>query len=89
MKLLYRDGQKLVLAEVDKFELNGAMITAHLHTSGEPEVVIRPFPDPEIAEDFFREIIAQPGDHIVNLENTAFSPRLGEMFDELDALYED
>lgn len=89
MKVMYREGQKLVLAEANKIEIDGPLIRVALLTSGEPEYVVRPFPNAEVCEKFFREVIAQPGDHIINLENTAFDLRLSALFDELDALYED
>ncbi len=93
MRITYREGSKLCLAEVTKITVSGAVLTCQLAAAdetGKPEVVVRPFPDEESCEEFFRQVICGGSrDAVINLENTNFNTRLGAMFDELDALYED
>lgn len=93
MRITYCEGDKLSLAVVNKITCSGSTLIcqlAALDPSGKPELVIRPFPNEEICEDFFRQVICTtPEDGIINLENTTIDTRLGEIFDELDSLYED
>ena len=93
MRILYYEGKDLSLAEVNKITCSRAMLICQLKSldsEGKPELVIRPLPDEETCEKFFREVICTAGsDDVINLENTHFDTRLGAMFDELDSLYED
>lgn len=93
MRISYYEGKNLSLAEVNKITCSGALLICQLKSpdsEGRPEVVIRPLPNEEVCEQFFREVICTSGsDAVINLENTNFDTRLGAMFDELDALYED
>ncbi len=93
MRILYRDGMDLVLAEATKIACSGPMLVCTLAATtpqGQPELVIRPLPSPELCETFFREVVlTTPADGIVHLENTNFDTRLGSMFSEFDALFED
>ena len=93
MRITYLEGRSVTLAEVSKITLQGSLMICQLTSPGEngkPELVARPFPNEEICEQFFREVVCTtPADGIINLENTNFDPRLGAMFAEFDALFDD
>ncbi len=93
MRITYREGSHVCLAEVTKITLSGNLLICQLMApdeDGKPEIVARPFPDEDTCEAFFREVVCGSApDAIINLENTNFDPRPGTMFQELDALYED
>ncbi len=93
MRILYRDGQNLSLAQVTKVTCSGPLLIcqlAALTPEGQPEMVIRPLPSPELCEEFFREVVCTtPADGVISLEHTNFNSRLGAMFNEFDALFDD
>ena len=93
MRMTYCEGDKVSLAEVTKITLSGKNLVCQLKAldaTGKPELVIRPFPDEDTCEEFFRQVICStPSDGIISLENTNLDTRLGAIFDELDTLYED
>ena len=93
MRICYYEGKNLSIAEVNKITCSGSLLICQLKSldsEGRPEVVARPLPSEEICEKFYREVICTSSDDtIINLENTNFDTRLGEMFAELDSLYED
>lgn len=85
MRITYRQGEALVLAEADQLIAKGSTLTALLRSG---ETLNFPFPSPDILEDFFRSVILNAGDKPVQLEFTDFDPRLGELLDDWDAMYE-
>lgn len=85
MRITYRQGESLVLAEADQLIAKGSTLTALLRSG---ETLNFPFPSPDILEDFFRSVILNAGDKPVQLEFTDFDPRLGELLDDWDAMYE-
>jgi hypothetical protein len=93
MRITYLEGTSLSLAEVTKITQSGKLMICQLaatDAAGKPQTVVRPFPDEDTCEQFFREVVCTtPQDGIVYLENTNFDTRLGAMFDEFDSLYED
>jgi hypothetical protein len=93
MRIRYYEGKDLSLAQVTKITQSGSVLICQLAAvdeTGVPQRVVRPFPDAETCEDFFMQVVCNtPEDGILYLEDTNFQPKLGAMFDELDALYED
>lgn len=85
MRITYRDGEALVLAEADRLIAKGTVLTAVLRDG---QTLTFPFASQEVLEDFFRTVILPAGDTPVRLEFTGFNPRLGELLDSWDALYE-
>ena len=85
MRITYRDGESLILAEADRLIAKGATLTAVLRDG---QTLKFPFRSPEVLEDFFRTVILPAGEKPVQLEFTDFDPRLGELLDGWDALYE-
>lgn len=85
MRITYRQGESLVLAEADQLIAKGSTLTALLRSG---ETLSFPFPSSDILEDFFRSVILNAGDKPVQLEFTDFDPRLGELLDDWDAMYE-
>lgn len=85
MRITYRQGEALVLAEADQLIAKGSTLTALLRSG---ETLNFPFPSSDILEDFFRSVILNAGDKPVQLEFTDFDPRLGELLDDWDAMYE-
>lgn len=85
MRITYRQGESLVLAEADQLIAKGSTLTALLRSG---EALNFPFPSSDILEDFFRSVILNAGDKPVQLEFTDFDPRLGELLDDWDAMYE-
>ncbi len=93
MRIRYLEGKDMSLAEVSKITCSGSMLICQLtarNSEGKPEIVVRPLPSQELCEQFYREVICCAGpDDIINLENTNFDTRLGEMLDEYDSLFGD
>lgn len=85
MRITYRQGESLVLAEADQLIAKGSTLTALLRSG---ETLNFPFPSSDILEDFFRTVILPAGDKPIQLEFTDFDPRLGELLDDWDAMYE-
>lgn len=93
MRISYLEGPNLSLAEVNKITCSGSLLICQLKSldqEGKPEVVIRPLPSEELCQQFYQEVICGgKADDIIHLENTNFDTRLGDMFNEFDALFED
>ena len=85
MRITYRQGEALVLAEADRFTAKGSTLTVLLRDG---ETLNIPFPSPEILDDFFHTVILPAGDTPIQLEFSDFDPRLGELLDDWDAMYE-
>ena len=85
MRITYRDGEALILAEADQLIAKGATLTAILRDG---TALNFPFASQEVLEDFFRTVILPAGEKPVQLEFTSFDPRLGGLLDDWDALYE-
>ena len=85
MRITYRDGEALILAEADQLIAKGATLTAVLRDG---TALNFPFASQEVLEEFFRNVILPAGETPVQLEFTGFDPRLGELLDDWDALYE-
>jgi hypothetical protein len=85
MRITYREGESLILAQVDQLAVTGSVLTAHL-CSGQS--LNFPFPSAEVLEEFFREVILTCGDKPISLECTNYAPQLGELLDAWDAMYD-
>ena len=85
MRITYRQGETLVLAEADLLSAKGSTLTAVLRNG---QTLNFPFPSPDILEDFFRSVILSAGDKPIQLEFTDFDHRLGALLDDWDAMYE-
>lgn len=86
MRIVYREGESLLLAEVDEIGIQGSTLTAALRTG---KTIQRPFLSEDVLEQFFNEVILTAGDNPIHLENTNFDPRLGELLDAWDSMYDD
>ena len=85
MRITYRQGEALVLAEADRFTAKGSTLTVLLRDG---ETLSIPFPSAEILDAFFHTVILPAGDTPIQLEFSDFDPRLGELLDDWDAMYE-
>lgn len=85
MRITYREGEALILAEADEIAAKGSSLSVLLRSG---KTLMFPFPSEEILEDFFRTVILPAGDTPIELENTNFDPRLGELLDAWDSMYE-
>jgi len=85
MRIIYREGESLILAEADEIAAKGSTLTVLLRSG---KTLAFPFVSQEVLEEFFRTVILPAGDTPVQLENTSFDPRLGALLDDWDSLYE-
>ncbi len=86
MKITYREGEAMILAEADSFCAMGSMLTVQLRSG---KSVNFPFPSQEVLEQFFEEVLLNASDRPIRLEQTNFDPRLGELLSAWDDMYED
>lgn len=86
MRIVYREGESLLLAEADEIGIQGSTLTAKLRSG---KTIQRPFLSEQVLSEFFDEVILNSGDRPIHLENTNFDPRLGELLDAWDSMYED
>jgi hypothetical protein len=86
MRIIYREGEATILAEVDEISIQGSTLMAHLRSG---KVIQRPFLSEQVLNEFFEEVILPAGDNPIHLENTNFDPRLGELLDAWDSMYDD
>lgn len=85
MKVVYREGEALFLAEADELAMQGNTLMVWLHTG---KVLQRSFPTEDILTQFFHEVILPAGDAPIHLENTNIDPRLGQLLDDWDSMYD-
>lgn len=85
MRVVYREGEALCLAEADSLAIQGTSITVRLRDG---RVLQRNFPTEEILNQFFHEVILPAGDTPIHLENTNIDTRLGALLDDWDSMYE-
>ncbi len=86
MRITYREGEALILAEVASLSAQGNVLTAQLYSG---KTVRFPFTSKEVLEQFFREVVLTAGDKPIMLEQTNFDLRLGALLSDWDAMYED
>lgn len=85
MRVVYREGEALFVAECHEIGIQGQNLFAVLATG---KTLQRSFPTQDILEQFFHEVILTAGDKPIHLENTNVDPRLGQLLDDWDAMYE-
>ena len=85
MKVVYREGESLFLAQCHEIGIQGNTLFAVLATG---KVLQRTFPTEDILTQFFHEVVLTAGEHPIHLENTNIDPRLGQLLDDWDAMYE-
>ena len=86
MRVIYREGEALFLAEADELAVQGNSLTVWLRSG---KLLQRSFPTEDILEQFFQEVILPAGEAPIHLENTNVDPRLGELLDAWDAMYDE
>ncbi len=85
MKIVYREGETLFVAQCLEIGIQGNNLFATLATG---KVLQRSFPSPEILSDFFQQVVLTAGDNPIHLENTNIDPRLSQIMDDWDSMYE-
>ena len=85
MRVVYREGEALFLAECDEIGVQGANLFVTLRSG---KCLQRAFPSEETLTQFFQEVILPAGDDPIHLENTNIDLRLSSLLDDWDAMYE-
>ena len=85
MRVVYREGEALFLAEADELAIQGNALMVWLRNG---KVLQRNFPSEEVLTQFFHDVILPAGDNPIHLENTNIDTRLGQLLDDWDSLYE-
>ena len=85
MRVIYREGEALFLAEADALAIQGNTLMIWLRTG---KVLQRSFPTEDVLTQFFHEVILPAGDNPIHLENTNIDPRLGQLLDDWDSMYD-
>ena len=85
MRVVYREGEALFLAEADEIAVQGNAIMVWLRNG---KVIQRNFPDQQVLEQFFHEVVLTAGDTPIHLENTNMDSRLAQILDDWDSMYE-
>ena len=85
MRVIYREGEALFLAEADSLAIQGSAIMVWLRGG---KVIQRNFPSEETLTQFFHEVILPAGDSPIHLENTNIDTRLGQLLDDWDSMYD-
>ena len=76
MRIVYQENERVAIAEADEISRKGSTLS----------VLLR---DGRTLTEFFDEVIVPAGDKPIRLQFTAFDPRMSQMFNEWDALFED
>ena len=75
MRITYRDGEALILAEADQLIAKGATLTAVLRDG---TALNFPFASQEVLEDFFRTVILPAGENRSSWSSPASTPGWGD-----------
>ena len=86
MRIVYQENERVALAEADEISRKGSTLSVLLRSG---KTLNFPFQSEEVLAEFFDEVILPAGDKPIRLQFTGFDPRLSQMFNEWDALFED
>ena len=85
MRVVYREGEAIFLAEADEVAMQGDTILVQLRSG---KVIRRNFPSQEVLEQFFHQVVLTAGNDPIHLENTNMDNRLAQILDDWDSMYE-
>ena len=85
MRVVYREGEALFLAEANSLAIQGSSLMVWLRGG---KVIQRNFPCAETLNQFCQTVILPAGDNPIHLENTNVDTRLGQLLDDWDSMYE-
>lgn len=86
MRIVYQENERVALAEADEISRKGSTLAVLLRSG---RTMNFPFPGEEVLEEFFHDVVLPAGDAPIDLRFTQFDPRLGQMLNEWDAMFDD
>ena len=86
MRIVYQENERVAIAEADEISRKGSTLSVLLRDG---RTLNFPFQSEDVLTECFDEVIVPAGDKPIRLQFTAFDPRMSQMFNEWDALFED